>query len=58
MCAFEQSSGKLCATFLAIIGKGHVPGARWQRDQLRSRLKIREPMRHVTAISTITAAVR
>jgi hypothetical protein len=38
--------------------QGPCAGARGQRDQLRSRLKIREPRRHVTAISTITAAVR
>jgi hypothetical protein len=31
---------------------------RWQRDRLRSRLKIREPTCHDTAIPAITAALR
>jgi hypothetical protein len=40
-----------------IIGKGPCARRRWQRDRLRSRLKIREP-NHATAIPTIAAAVR
>src|SRR6266446_5005471 len=40
-----------------IIGKGPRARRRWQRDRLRSRLKIREP-NHATAIPTIAAAVR
>jgi len=53
----EVSNSRRTAYSATIIGRGFAQ-ASMAESRSRSRLKIREPMRHATSIPTSTAAVR